>query len=473
MRFVDEGIEQHKRIQQVSRPSMGFWVGRAVGMMVGSLMRAAWAWRITLAWIALVAFLFAGDLAWAAYLFIAAGIGVMVAGYWQRPLWSFAPFMADYFRIRAHRILAAQVRDGRSFLVQSGICSPDVAETVFITLVRNPETVVLTLDGMITGLAPSEFVRKAQAFNSLLGAVRSAARPLDNAGVELTFYLVDPLDLPQQRDDVPGLEPDKMRVECAVNSFGAPVSLTFGDSSGMVVGGVPGSGKTAGLTSFLLPLALSKYVNLSIIDGKGGEDWTSYGSRADTYIRGDEDFVPILGFLEKKYSEMLERLDGQKQRLGTSNFWNASAEQRLAAGEKFELIVIDECQGLFEDKGRSSEEKAMMGKILRVLSSFVKRGRSAGFFVIFITQKPTNESLPTAIRDNSGLRVAFRLTTSAAETAVLGVLPDDALNVPRAISIPASRKGGAVLANDSGSFEDVRFFYVPEDLQQRLLEGGK
>lgn len=383
---------------------------------------------------------------------------------------AFSPFSADILRLRARRQEEEEIRRGNEFLRQAGIVKDDgVVWDARIFEAEDADALVLTTQAL-PGVSPVSLADKARAFQSTFDAVRVKVTPLPAGALQLVFYRSDPLDEGQVLNQPAALDPVKMKVTCAVNSEGEPVSIQFGDSSGMVVGGIPGSGKTAGVTSFLLPLALSPHVDLSVIDGKGGQDWESYGPRCSTYIRGDEDLTPIVDFLSAFHSEMLERLDSQKERLGTSNFWNADVTTRDRASEPFKLLVIDECQGIFETNGRSKEEKEQLGQILRYCSAVVKRGRSAGFFIIFITQKPTSEALPTAIRDNAGLRIAFRLTTTAAESAVLGATPEDP-DSPRALAIPSSRKGGAVLATDTGKIEYVRFYYIPETVQENLLKG--
>lgn len=437
--------------------------------LIGSIVNLVWSWRYSLLVLILTAYLVTNGsttLGVIGVIVFGVSIGVTVYGGTRR----FSPFVADLTRHRRQREDAEALGRGNDFLHQAGIVRDDGRVWDAHIWDDDAADACVFVTQAIPGVSVSTVVDKARAFMDVFNAVRVKADQLGGGALQLVFYRTDPLDAPQTRATPANLDPAKMCVTCAVNSDGDDVALTFGDSSGMVVGGIPGSGKTAGVTSFLLPLALSPHVDLSVIDGKGGQDWESYGPKCSTYIRGDEDLTPIVEFLASFHAEMLDRLDSQRERLGTSNFWNASVDIRDAAREPFKLLVIDECQGIFEGAGRSKEEKEQLGQILRYCSAVVKRGRSAGFFIIFITQKPTSEALPTAIRDNAGLRIAFRLTTTAAESAVLGATPEDP-DSPRALSIPSSRKGGAVLATDTGRVEYVRFYYIPEDVQENLLKG--
>ena len=101
------------------------------------------------------------------------------------------------------------------------------------------------------------------------------------------------------------------------------------------------------------------------------------------------------------------------------------------------------------------------------MTTLVKKGRSAGYTVIVTTQKPTAESLPTSLRDNCGLKISFRVATGEARKAALGDIDLDESNDP--VNIPMSQIGGAVMANENGAFTRVRFFYLSEKTQERII----
>jgi DNA segregation ATPase FtsK/SpoIIIE, S-DNA-T family len=54
-----------------------------------------------------------------------------------------------------------------------------------------------------------------------------------------------------------------------------------------------------------------------------------------------------------------------------------------------------------------------------IITDIARRGRAAGFRLVYATQYPTNETLKSQVRQNIGARVCFRLETSAASLAVL------------------------------------------------------
>lgn len=239
--------------------------------------------------------------------------------------------------------------------------------------------------------------------------------------------------------------------------------LNIGDTSGVVIGGVPGSGKTAGMMTIVLALQLSDRCRIHVIDGKGGDDWSWFEPYAASFTRDDIDCVhENLLELDK---EMRLRLSSMRRDYGGSNYWNLDPATR----PPLEVIIVDECQSFFDSKGilggKAVKDKA--AEITAAAIDIVKKGRSAGFVLFALTQKPTTDSLPSALRDNCGLRICFRVTTTEAARAVLGTMPDGS---PSPVSIPQSRRGGAVIGLEDGTAAMCRFAYVSEELACTALQ---
>lgn len=373
------------------------------------------------------------------------------------------------------KLIYGQILEGNQVLLTTGVVKNSEKIYDKVWLEKGKLKSILHIDEPIPGITTNQLTTSLTKYSDHLNAVRTRTTRNSPNSVQVEFYHEEPLDQAVVITEPQILEPKKMRVTCAVNSLGEAVTLTLGDSSGMVIGGIPGSGKTGGATSFLLPLALSEHVDMSIIDGKGGEDWVNYRNAVSHFIKGDTDLVPIYEYIEKFSNQMYERLNGLKAKLGTSNFWNATPEERLAAGVPLKLLVIDECQGVFQprklkvERSNGMTDSDMISEITRKIEDLIKRGRSAGIFVILMTQKPTADAMPTAIRDNAGLRIAFHVQTQASEQAILGVTPKDVPGMPSATSIPSDRKGCAVLATDTGEYEMVRFYFMPEQDQENIL----
>lgn len=466
MKIKDEAYEKERDLKRRSSADVMF------GVMVSRLFRMVlstiWAVAITLTWTGL------GFLAeWRvhnAWVFIAVFAIVILAIPKTR---KFGPVWGDAVRLQRKTRFRRQLKRGNELLVHMGIVPElDSDEKPYpVRLIDSGDEARLFIDKPISGVPSSKVVEVCRSYKDRFDAKRVRVYERGKGVLEVVFLRVDPLDSTKTITEPAEFDAGAMSVVCAVDSEGEELKVSFREVSGMVVGGIPGSGKTAGVTSFLLPLALSDDVELTIIDGKGGADWSAYEPVASRFVQGDEDLEVIRDLLAELYGEMVERVKGNQDQLGDPNFWNADLEKRRQADAKFKLLVIDECQGLFETAGRSSkEEKQLQGEILRYASGLVKRGRSAGVCAVFITQKPTSEALPTAIRDNAALRLAFRLTTSESERAVLGMLPDE-VDVPRPTAIPKARPGGAVMAKDTGELVDIRFFRMENDQLIQIIEG--
>lgn len=444
---------------------------RLIGWTIKASIFVARCLAITLVW--LVALVFAANSGSSALVIILGilALGTIIGGIWYPVLWKAAPGIADALRaidtIKANR---AKKR-GNAFLAQMGLVSPEDADARFFEayLDETPDLVELHLALPIRGVSNADIVKRVEAFADQLNAHRVSHEDRGDGALTIKMWKHDPLDEPFILEDPAELDPETMTVACAINEIGEPTDLGFKGNAGMLVAGMPGSGKTAGVTSFLLPLALSDDVALSVIDCKGGADWENYAEAADEYLSDSdtlEGLTAIRDTIAKLKDEMVARISTQKADLGNSNFWNNPLEARRAHDYPFRLLVIDECQELFITT-TDKEKKALLSEIGTLLTSITKRGRSAGICVIYITQKPTADSIPTGIRDNCALRIAFRLSTTQAEEAVLGATGDIAR--PSATEIPANRPGGAIIASDSGAYQAVRFGFMPEEAQGQLL----
>ena len=68
-------------------------------------------------------------------------------------------------------------------------------------------------------------------------------------------------------------------------------------------------------------------------------------------------------------------------------------------------------------RGGTKDERTELSETLRDL---ISRGRAAGMIVIAATQKPSNDIVPTYVRDLFSFRMALRCTTPEASDTILG-----------------------------------------------------
>lgn len=440
-------------------------ITEALGYMVGKyillpLVKLITAYFLSILWVLFFLFM-AGKSIWLGII-AAAVIGAAVYFPQTRILSIVGPFIAQ----RARKKEAVRIAEGNDLLRMTGIVSTnDETEYRCEAYEDDKGNLVLRVLDPLYNITSEDVMNRLNENLDKYNVKRIIQAEDDEAWLKIILFTTDPLEEDQTIYEPLPLDEEAMKVVCAVDSVGEQQAVSFKNVSGMTVAGVPGSGKTAGLTSFLLPVALSEDVELNIIDGKGGHDWAAYKPICAYYSNDDEDLQAMKDYLEAAVEDMRERVQTMPAKLGVANFWSASIERRRAAGVKHKIIVIDECQNYFEKRAGDKEATALTQEIVRLTTSLVKKGRSAGITLIATTQKPTADSLPTGLRDNCALKICFRVTTKEAQKAALGDVDLDDSN--NALSI--KKAGGAIILAETGHTSRVRFFYMEPEMQERLI----
>jgi DNA segregation ATPase FtsK/SpoIIIE, S-DNA-T family len=202
---------------------------------------------------------------------------------------------------------------------------------------------------------------------------------------------------------------------------------------GIVVGGMPGAGKSTEVTGWQVQLAPSPAVQFVNLDGKNAGEFADLEPRA--WLTGGDDLDEALGILEIVHGLMTDRLACVRQVLGTKNAWQAGP----TADWPLVMTTIDECQQYFDlsmVKGdRNAEPKVR--RCIFLASSLIRRGRSVAMITVPATQKPTGDSVPTAIRDNCPLAMSFAVRTVDAAVATLGSAIRDFVSYsPAGLALP-------------------------------------
>jgi S-DNA-T family DNA segregation ATPase FtsK/SpoIIIE len=192
--------------------------------------------------------------------------------------------------------------------------------------------------------------------------------------------------------------------------------LSLAGQTGIVVGGLPGRGKSSLVGSLLAQWAGSPAVQFAIADGKGSDDYADWTGRA--WLTCGDDLAGAVKFFEACHALMKLRLSVAQARTGVKNTWH------LGPSEAWPLVVVivDECQQFLDGqavKGRKPDEEQVR-KCQFYVSQLVRKSRSVMMVTILATQKPTIDSIPSGIRDNAGISLAFGVKTVESATAVLG-----------------------------------------------------
>lgn len=248
-----------------------------------------------------------------------------------------------------------------------------------------------------------------------------------------------------------------------ITESGEEAWLTWSGNSGLVVGGVPGSGKTASL----LPVfsGMADKCELHVFDGKAGFDLHPLRHIATTYDRSGDITAP-LETLRKLEQLKTQRAEAMYKVLGANNFWNLSQSQRDELGVKPVFCILDEVQTWTDTSGMDKEEKSIAAEVIKLIRTLVQQARSTGIVVVLTTQKPDVTTIPSKIRDNAALKVCFRVSTPEQAITVLG---RQAQGAPDPTEILMSSKGRGVMETEGMGIVLFQAGYKePADLDSEL-----
>ncbi|TXI55914.1 hypothetical protein [Mycolicibacter arupensis] len=294
-----------------------------------------------------------------------------------------------------------------------------------------------------------------------IDATNLSVQETKNGDIRLVFDDRDPFEALAQMDT--GTWDDvNFRSLLGIDRSGREVWVTWKNSSGMIVGGMGGCGKTASM----LPIfrGMEGHAELFIFDGKAQRDLHPLRHICRHYDNSGSMDAPL------ETLEMLERLrvmrgDALYEKLKEPNFWNVAKAKRDQLGMKPIFVVLDEAQ-VWLKPPVDKEKKAISARISECVENLIRMGRSAGIVVIITTQRPSAESVPTDLRDNAQLKLCFRVINDISATMVLGHCPQGVLNP---VGIPASARGRFVMDTEgSGMVLGQAGYISPDDLEQIL-----
>ncbi|MDQ0992182.1 FtsK/SpoIIIE domain-containing protein [Streptomyces sp. V3I7] len=214
--------------------------------------------------------------------------------------------------------------------------------------------------------------------------------------------------------------------------------------SNLLVGGIPGSGKTSCALAIVLGVALDPSAELWIYELKGSGDLDSVKPVCHRYVSGDEDED-----LEAALAGMRSGIAEYQRRAAFIRGLPASEvpegrKVTRALAEKYpdqdlgpRVIVIDEVQELFTHPEYKEEAAALATRL-------IKKARAYGIILILLTQNPDAPSLPTSVSSSVGTRLCLAVMDWRANNNVLGTGAYD--RGLRATDISIDEQGTGILA---------------------------
>ncbi|QKW21111.1 cell division protein FtsK [Kitasatospora sp. NA04385] len=206
------------------------------------------------------------------------------------------------------------------------------------------------------------------------------------------------------------------------DEYAVPAVLRIAEVPGMLVGGLPGKGKSSLMNGLLSQLAPSGAVQFAVADGKVHTveegDYADVAERLFAFVGADLEEANAL--FKRLVRLRLDRSKKIREDLGVTNMWHVGPTPKWP----LVVLVVDEAHTFFRDfRGSDPETKrlaALAHENARLVEELVKMGRATGFLVILITQKPTGDAIPTAIRDVCPIALSFAQRSTEAAVATLG-----------------------------------------------------
>ena len=306
------------------------------------------------------------------------------------------------------------------------------------------------------GITAEDLTLQAADLADAHGAVRCIVKPDKPGWARVLYFDRDPLAVPP--GTWPGVHsasvPLTVAVPLGLNEDGEVATVALWQSS-VLLGGLPGSGKSAAMQLLVSGAALDPTADLRIIDAKRGAELGMWRSRATAFAANDVEAVQVLndvlGEIERRYDAM-----------------QAAGIRKVSHGDPGfppVVVVVDE---LAEVTGTGSKDAKAAGETLRRI---VALGRAAGVTVIAATQKPDSTVVPTGLRDLFKYRLGLRCgARGQAETIAAEVAAE-------LCTIPADAPGTGYLLTDAGMYARVRCFYLTdsdlEHLARRLSDDAR
>jgi S-DNA-T family DNA segregation ATPase FtsK/SpoIIIE len=196
---------------------------------------------------------------------------------------------------------------------------------------------------------------------------------------------------------------------------GREVSLCLAETN-MLIGALPGAGKTTSLRQVLLAAALDPRAEIWCWEFKGTGDFSAISRVASRYGSGPDDAtmrsaLDGLRALRKecdRRAAVIRELDREHcpEFKVTSAVANTDGLHPL-------IMALDEVQELMAHKQYGKEAGELAEQI-------IKLGRALGIILIIATQRPDKDSLPTGVAANVGTRLCLRVMDQVANDMILG-----------------------------------------------------
>ncbi|WP_309239260.1 cell division protein FtsK [Streptomyces lunaelactis] len=186
----------------------------------------------------------------------------------------------------------------------------------------------------------------------------------------------------------------------------------------VLVGSLPGQGKTSAVRVLACGAALDPSVELWLHENKGTGDLDALEWVSHRFISGiDDDSIKYAADSLKLLREDVMRRASAIKKLPRDLCPDKRITRQIADKRSLKLwplvAVFDECQNLFAHPkyGKQAGEDAEF---------IIKLGRALGVMLILATQRPDKDSLPTGISGNVSIRYCLKVAGQVENDMILG-----------------------------------------------------
>lgn len=253
-----------------------------------------------------------------------------------------------------------------------------------------------------------------------LSAVWPEGVPHEHEGRLLLWIGYDDLSKLKQRD-YPLLRAGSADVFGALpfgtDPRGRPVTAPLFEVN-WLIGAAPGQGKTAAVRVLALGAALDPVCDLWVHELAGKGDMEPLEQVSHRYVSGlDDDSIEYAAESLTLLRDMLEHRSAAFKRLPKEQRPDGKLTRELASrkglGLRPVLAIFDECQNLFTHPTLGKQAADDAGYVIRL-------GRAYGIMLVFSTQRPDKDMLPTQVSGNVTARLCMRVPGYQENDMILG-----------------------------------------------------
>lgn len=229
----------------------------------------------------------------------------------------------------------------------------------------------------------------------------------------------------------------------------------------MLMGGVPGSGKTSAVMAIAAAGALDVTCEEWIYELKGSGDLEGLKPICHRYVSGDDDehcaaALDGLKALEKELKRrkaIIADLPVSEVPQGRKVYPHLAKRKNLRLHPL--LAIFDEAHTLFEHEEYGKEAGEIAARLIR-------KARAYGIILIFTTQRPDAKSIPKGVSDNAMLRFCLAVAGHVANDLILGTSMYQR-GVRATMFDPSKEQGTGWLALSALNTEIVRAAFITQE----------